>query len=203
MHADTKDEMREKILEAALKRFTHYSASKTTMNEIADDLHCSKASLYYYFPDKKGLHFAVLEKMGEKFFAEQEAVAMDMNSATQALLNIIEVKRQFVQRYSRLEIFKILTDNTPETIKAMNDMRLKEDTLITKIVKFGVDSGEFIAENVEEVAQLYNRCMEGLRFSIMNGPACNPADLSEEDFEKIVAQQKLLTEIFAKALKYR
>jgi len=68
MLAENKDEMREKILEAALKRFMHYGASKTTMNEIADDLRCSKASLYYYFSDKKALHNAVLMKIGETFF---------------------------------------------------------------------------------------------------------------------------------------
>ena len=52
MIAETKDEMRDKILDAALRRFSNYTASKTTMNEIAEELHRSKASLYYYFSDK-------------------------------------------------------------------------------------------------------------------------------------------------------
>jgi TetR/AcrR family transcriptional regulator len=204
MHAETKDEMREKILEAALKRFTHYSASKTTMNEIADDLRCSKASLYYYFPDKKGLHFAVLEKIGEIFFAEQQAEAQQMSSATQALLNIIEIKRQFVQRYSRLELFKVLNDSSPETQRIVRAMKTAEDALITQIMKHGVEVGEFVIDDVERVAQLYNQAMSGLRFAAMD---CMPvqlnADLTTEDFERIVAQQQLLTEIFVKGLKHR
>jgi TetR/AcrR family transcriptional regulator len=203
MHAETKDEMREKILEAALKRFTHYSASKTTMNEIADDLHCSKASLYYYFPDKKGLHFAVLEKIGEIFFAEQEAELEGMTSATQVLMNILEVKRQFLQRYCRLELFKVLNDNTAETQRIIKEVRTWEDELITKIIQYGVDKGEFIVEDVEKVAELYNQAMNGMRFSAMDcGPVTN-TELDPEDFERIVAQQKLLTEIFVKGLKYR
>lgn len=203
MLAETKDEMREKILEAALKRFTHYSASKTTMNEIADDLHCSKASLYYYFPDKKGLHFAVLEKIGEVFFAEQEAELKGMTSATQVLTSILEVKRQFLQRYSRLELFKVLNDNTPETQRIINEVKTWEDGLVTKIIQFGVDNGEFIVDDVQKVAELYNQAMAGMRFSAMTcGPVTN-TEVFPEDFERIVAQQKLLTEIFVKGLKYR
>jgi len=203
MHAETKDEMREKILEAALKRFTHYSASKTTMNEIADDLHCSKASLYYYFPDKKGLHFAVLEKIGEIFFAGQEAALEGMTSATETLMDILEVKRQFLQRYSRLELFKILNDNTAETRRIIKEVKSWEDELITKVIQFGVDNGEFLVDEVEKIAQLYNQAVGGMRFSATDcGPVVN-MELSEEDFERIVAQQKLLTEIFVKGLKYR
>lgn len=204
MYAETKDEMREKILEATLKRFTHYGASKTTMNEIADDLRCSKASLYYYFPDKKGLHFAVLEKIGEIFYAEQEAEAQNITSATQTLLNIIEVKRQFVQRYSRLELFKVLNDSSPETQRIIREMKTLEDALVTRIMKHGVEMGEFVIDDIERVAELYNQALGGLRFSVMD---CMPvqinADLAPEDFERIVAQQKLLTEIFVKGLKHR
>jgi TetR/AcrR family transcriptional repressor of mexJK operon len=203
MHAETKDEMREKILEAALKRFTHYGASKTTMNEIADDLRCSKASLYYYFPDKKGLHFAVLEKIGEIFFAEQEAELKGITSATQTLMNLLEVKRQFLQRYSRLELFKILNDNSAETQRIIKEVKAWEDQLSTKIIQFGVDNGEFIVDEVERVAQLYNQAMAGMRFSATDcGPVVN-TEVNPEDFERIVAQQKLLTEIFVKGLKYR
>src|SRR5687768_1257177 len=102
MLAENKDEMREKILEAALKRFMHYGASKTTMNEIADDLRCSKASLYYYFSDKKALHNAVLMKIGETFFEEQEIEADKDISSEEIFTNIINIKKQFVERFNRL-----------------------------------------------------------------------------------------------------
>lgn len=202
MHAETKDEMREKILEAALKRFTHYSASKTTMNEIADDLRCSKASLYYYFPDKKGLHFAVLEKIGEIFISEQEAEGNNIISAEQTLLNILEVKRQFLQRYCRLEIFKILNDNSEGTQRMINEVKTREDALLTRIIEYGVKMGEFMVDDPKQVAELYNQAMFGLRFAAIDCCQIN-RDIEAEDLERIVAQQKLLTEIFVKGLKYR
>jgi TetR/AcrR family transcriptional repressor of mexJK operon len=48
---------------------------------------------------------------------------------------------------------------------------------------------------------LYKDAMEGLRFA---GMSCMPEtiiELDKEGFEKIVAQQKLLTEIFVKGIK--
>ena len=41
------------IIEASQRRFGLYGIEKTSMREIADDLKLSKASLYYYFPDKE------------------------------------------------------------------------------------------------------------------------------------------------------
>ncbi|SFD32519.1 transcriptional regulator, TetR family [Chitinophaga sp. CF118] len=202
MHAETKDEMRDKILEAALKRFTHYSASKTTMNEIADDLHCSKASLYYYFPDKKGLHFAVLEKIGEIFISEQEAEGENIISAEQTLLNILEVKRQFLERYCRLELFKILNDNSEGTQRMIKEVKNREDALLARIIEYGVKIGEFAVDNPKQLAELYNQAMFGLRFAAVDCFQIN-TDIEAEHLEMILAQQKLLTEIFVKGLKYR
>lgn len=203
MLAETKDEMRERILEAALKRFMHYSASKTTMIEIADDLHCSKASLYYYYPDKKSLHISVLEKIGEIYFTEMEAEAAQVKSAARSLEKLIEIRQQFVQRFCRLELFKLLSEiQTAEMRDIQKRAKEREAGIITRIIEAGVASGEFKAKHPGQVATLYNQAMMGLRFTVLDTPP-DFVDLKPEDFEKIVKQQQLLTEIFIKALKDR
>ena len=55
------------ILEAAIKRFSHFGVNKTTMTEIADDLAISKPALFYYFQDKNSLIAAVAEKLRDEF----------------------------------------------------------------------------------------------------------------------------------------
>ncbi|WP_343689718.1 TetR/AcrR family transcriptional regulator [Chitinophaga sp.] len=200
MIAETKDEMRDKILDAALRRFSIYTASKTTMNEIADDLHCSKASLYYYFSDKKSLHFAVLEKIGEYFISEQEAEAEKDLPAASILINLLEIKRQFVLRYCRLEMFKILNDNSAETLRVMAIMKERELKMMTRIMEKGVAAGDFKIDNISEVAALYTQAIEGLRFSVLD--CINPKFETEpEEIEKIIDKQRLLTEIFVKGIK--
>jgi TetR/AcrR family transcriptional repressor of mexJK operon len=203
MLAENKDEMRDKILEAALKRFMHYGAAKTTMNEIADDLRCSKASLYYYFSDKKAMHQAVLEKIGEAFFQEEELEADKDIPASEMLLNIVAIKKQFVERFNQLELFKILNDKAEGVQEMMRVVQEREYNLMTKIIQKGVASGEFMVEDSRKIGELYHNAMVGLRFA---GMICYPGQINEmnkEEFSIIVAQQKLLTEIFVRGLKQR
>ncbi|GAA0530239.1 TetR/AcrR family transcriptional regulator [Chitinophaga japonensis] len=201
MIAETKDEMRERILEAALKRFTHYGSAKTTMTEIADDLGCSKASLYYYFPDKKGLHKAVLMKIADDFFAEMEAEADHVHSAEECLKRINGIRSNFLQRFCRLELFKVMNETQTEEMQGvMKAAKEREHRLVTRIIRAGAASGELEVDDPEGVALLYNRAMMGLRFSVLDYPP-DYADLEREDIQQIMEQQQLLTEIFLKALK--
>lgn len=199
MYAETKDEMREKILDAALRRFMQYCASKTTMNEIAEDLRCSKASLYYYFPDKKGLHHAVLRKIAEALLLEQEAVVAQCGRATDILLRLVAIKLQFAQRYCRLELFKILNDNSEETRRVIDAVKAREKELITAVLKKGIETGEFSAEeDPEDVALLYHQLCEGLRYTAVSGLQ---EDMAHTEFEAITERQQFLTKIFLRGLK--
>ncbi|NLR79066.1 TetR/AcrR family transcriptional regulator [Chitinophaga eiseniae] len=200
MHTEAKDEMRDKILEAALKRFTHYGASKTTMNEIADDLHCSKASLYYYFPDKKAMHVAVLQKIAEAYFSKMEKEGELLTSATQALYNIIDLRKEFIIRFCRLEIFKILQDNTALFQQEKRKAREREIHLHTRIIEAGIASGEFKTDNPAQVAELLVLSGIGIRFSLMDDPR-EDFEMDEEEMDKVVEKQKQLLDIFIKGLK--
>jgi len=201
MIAETKDEMKERILEAALKRFTHYGSAKTTMNEIAEDLGCSKASLYYYFPDKKGLHRAVLMKIAENFFAELEALAEHIVSAEATLQQITEVRSNFIRRFCRLELFRILNETQPEEMQqVIKEARERDDKLIARVIKAGVESGELQVEDPQQMAILYNQAMEGLRFTVLDRPP-DYIDVTPEEVDQIMVKQQLLSEIFIKALK--
>ncbi|MRG46586.1 TetR family transcriptional regulator [Chitinophaga sp. SYP-B3965] len=200
MQTETRDEMRERIIEAALKRFTHYSASKTTMNEIADDLHCSKASLYYYFPDKNALHLSVLEKAGEAYFVELETAAAGKSSAYEALMEMISIRHAFGKRFCRLELFKVLRDkqilNSADIFKYARE---RETQIVANIIRKGVENGELITAEPEKVATLYIQSMIGLRFSMSHNGMSD--DISDEEFETVRGWQTMLADIFIKGLK--
>jgi TetR/AcrR family transcriptional repressor of mexJK operon len=200
MHNENRDEMRERIIDAALKRFTHYGASKTTMNEIADDLHCSKASLYYYFPDKHALHIAVLEKAGEMYFQELEQSTAAAATAQDALLDMIPVRQRFARKFCRLELFKVLKDkqlfNSDETFRLARE---KEAAIVAGIISRGVAGGELVSDNPEEIAALYIQSMIGLRLSLSTRELTD--EISEEEFEMVRKWQVQLADIFIKGLK--
>ncbi|NIG52549.1 TetR/AcrR family transcriptional regulator [Chitinophaga sp. Cy-1792] len=200
MQAENKDEMRDKILDAALKRFTHYGASKTTMNEIADDLRCSKASLYYYFTDKNGMHQAVLERIGETYFQEMEKEAKTAKSATKALFQIIEIRRNFVMKFCRLELFKMLIDSKHDIRQQMVAAKKREIEIHAEIIKNGVASGEFKVKNAHKTAETLVMAMMGLRYSVPDHVNPNE-DIDDVMFDQVMEQQRLLIEIFIKGIK--
>ncbi|MBS0025993.1 TetR/AcrR family transcriptional regulator [Chitinophaga sp. 22321] len=200
MHTEAKDEMRDKILEAALKRFTHYGASKTTMNEIADDLHCSKASLYYYFPDKKAMHMAVLQKIAEIYFQQMEKEALQPESAAQALYNIIELRREFISKFCRLEIFKILQDNSAVFLEEKKKARERDIAIHTRIIEAGIALGEFIVKDPAHTAELLVLSTMGLRFSVPDHIR-EDTDMDEAMMDDVIDKQKQLLEIFIKGIK--
>ncbi|MEJ0032455.1 MAG: TetR/AcrR family transcriptional regulator [Bacteroidota bacterium] len=68
-----KDKLQQ-ILEAARKRFAHFGLVKTTMTEIASDIGMSKASLYYYFPDKEHLFTAVIGREMDSFIEKMNGI---------------------------------------------------------------------------------------------------------------------------------
>src|SRR6185312_4666037 len=57
--AMTKDNVRDKIVEAAKKRFSHFGYGKTTMAEIATDCGMSPGNLYRFFPGKLDIAEAI------------------------------------------------------------------------------------------------------------------------------------------------
>ena len=52
---------RQQILQAALKRFAHGGYAGTSIQEIVDEAHVTKPTLYYHFEDKAGLYRALVE----------------------------------------------------------------------------------------------------------------------------------------------
>ncbi|MET6999344.1 TetR/AcrR family transcriptional regulator [Chitinophaga defluvii] len=200
MQTETKDGMREKILEAALKRFTHYGASKTTMNEIADDLHCSKASLYYYFPDKNAMHFAVLQKIGEVYFQEMEKETRQITTAAEALMNIIAIRQNFVQKFCRLELFKILQDASLAFHDELVKAKEREVAIHAAIINAGIERGEFHVADPNETARLLAEALMGLRYSVLDHVRSD-SSFTDEEFELVIKKQQLLATIFIKGLK--
>lgn len=201
MLTENRDETRERIIDAALKRFTYYGASKTTMNEIADDLHCSKASLYYYFPDKQALHVAALEKAGETYFHDLQEKADQAATARQALMELIATRHEFARRFCRLELFKVLKDKHLVRFanKAFEAARDREIGIITNIIEKGAASGELVTADPAKVAALYMHAMIGLRLSLVSKDLSE--EISDEEFEKVREWQVQLADIFINSLK--
>ena len=85
----------ELIIEASQKRFGLFGIEKTSMREIANDLKLSKASLYYYFPDKESLYKAVVEKEQIEFISKISERIFSIQEPEQLLLEYANTRLSY------------------------------------------------------------------------------------------------------------
>ena len=139
------DVKRDRILEAAHLRFLHYGYSKTTMNDIANDLSFSKALLYYYFPDKSEVYTAVMRKLANNYFVTLEEKINDFNDLKEAIVFQIDTQHNFLANNNNFfDFFRIYEQNLPEGIwQILTDIRLAETQILSKIIKAEENKGAF------------------------------------------------------------
>ena len=99
------DKRKEEIVEVALKRFCHYGFSKTTMNEIAEDLHITKANLYYYYQDKAALIRDVIRSVSNVLEKDEQKIIDQFESDfLGTLFGMLELHSSFLSKYYMLSI---------------------------------------------------------------------------------------------------
>lgn len=149
--------MRQKIVDAARKRFTHYGYSKTTMAEVAGDCNMSSGNLYRYFPGK----LDIAEEIGRE--AAQHVLELMRSSASEAapqasamlracLRKMLEVTYGQVKYDARVyEMVLFLRRERPTFWDWQSDAERK---LIAEILATGNTSGEFGIADVDWTAEL-------------------------------------------------
>src|SRR3954454_10179398 len=193
------DKKRDLIIEAAEKRFMHFGVDKTTMNEIADDLSISKASLYYYFPDKLNLYGAVLQKIIE---AEQavEPGLIGEKDVLKAFNKFLEARTEFIlKNYNLLEYLRTIGTDVPPAVETIfNAARSRELNLITTIISKGAEGNTLKVEDPRRVSELLIDALEGLRFAAFSSKKNFFPDKNQ--FYSLLKREKELVAIFFKGL---
>ncbi len=195
------DQKQERIIQAAIKRFAHFGVSKTTMSEIAADLSLSKASLYYYFPDKLNLYAAVLQhitKTGEE--EDDDALAREKNPFN-AINYFLERRTEFIIKYHNiLEFLKAYqSSRVPEELQPVfNQLRKRELQRITTIIEKGIISGDFPIKEAKKPAELFFEFLDGFRASTLhNNPNFFP---DKKQFQQILKKETEFARIFFNGL---
>jgi AcrR family transcriptional regulator len=144
-------DVKEQITESATKYFSRYGFHKTTMDEIAKNIHKAKGVLYYYFKNKEELFNEVLKKELGKIKSALLEIVNSNNDSLTILTDYI------------LTRFKLLNDavNYHETLKAdffekylfvkdvRDDFDRFEQTQLTTIIEKGNEEGYLNVKEIE------------------------------------------------------
>ncbi len=190
------------ILEAAQKRFGMFGIEKTSMREIADDLKLSKASLYYYFPDKESLYRAVVEKEQAEFLGRIKERMKSISTADQLLLEYAKARLSYFRTLLNLSRFRFefYSDLKPVLKDTMQNFREKEKEIIVQIIDKGKSEGTFFYEDAGNAAMIYLDILRGLRMAILNDKISLVLD--QEEYERFLERTNAVTELFIRGLKF-
>lgn len=191
----------QQIIEAAQNRFGIFGIEKTSMQEIANDLKLSKASLYYYFPDKESLYKAVVEKEQREFLELISEKTLnieepDLLLKEYAITKLVYFRTLLNLSRLRLEAYSDLKPVFRETIRLFRE---KEKEIIIRIFNNGTEMNLFSIENPDKTALLFLDLLKGLRISVVNDKKTLIID--DEEFNILLENTIAFTEIFIKGIK--
>lgn len=193
------DDKRTLVLEAALRRFSHFGIAKTTLSEIAEDVHISKANLYYYFSDKWAIVEAIVDRLVADTLQQHRKVLQSNQGVEDLLLKSLEAKMEHLSKY-RLLIRNLNEVNIYEPkFKAMSDRLYEVDRqMVADILQHGVESGELETIDVDALSNLYTTAMRGLAlYCVFSDPS---PTVDEDALNRLWEQQYMFNGIFYKGI---
>jgi AcrR family transcriptional regulator len=189
------------IVEAAQKRFGLYGVEKTSMQEIADDLKLSKASLYYYFPDKENLYKAVIEKEQNEFIAIIQEKILKIQEPELLLRDYVKTRLSYFRKLLNLSRLRLeaYSDLKPVFRETLSLFKEKEKEIIIKIFENGISNRIFFIKDTDQTATLFLDLLKGLRISAVNDK--KSLFIEQEEYDRLMENTIAFTDIFIKGLK--
>lgn len=144
------------ILAAAAEVLAERGYHYLNLDEIAERLDLTKASLYHYFPSKEELVCACLESLAVSANRRLQEAAVDgSGSARDRLTMLIMVQLTIILREQpQLAALFLHPLDWPERLRQRTrGFRLEHDAIFRAVVRDGIESGEF---DVDEEVAMHN-----------------------------------------------
>jgi AcrR family transcriptional regulator len=175
------DDKRQRILEAARKRFRHYGFRKTTMQEIARDAGVAVGTLYLYFKDKDELLVAGTQEYVSGHRRQAEAILASEASAADKLRRYV-LDRFRASQATRAGGHPHAGELLREVLRVRPERRVEEGRMMAeyfaRILRLGVETGELDTEDPERDARVLLLSLAFLFPSALDERAPTP---TEED----------------------
>lgn len=168
----TKDEIiKSEILSAAQKLFQQFGIRKTTMEDIAKNISKGKSTLYYYYCSKEEIFDAVLKKEMDEVFGQTKQAVENAATAAQKLQAYSVTKMQTLRRMSNLyKMVRLeMLENPPCYHHLHREYELREISLVTQILQFGIQNGEFdsrVGNELDVIPFIIISSLKGFEFDL-------------------------------------
>ena len=160
-------ETRQKILEAAMNRISHYGYGKTTMSEIASDCSMSAGNIYRFFAAKIDIAEAMARKFNSDLYQTYAEIARSDIPAPQRLRKVFEYglthTYDAIEKDAKiLEVAEVLRDERP---LFFNEGLAQERIYLNQILETGIEAGTFAPiEDVNFISEMIQSALMKFRF---------------------------------------
>ena len=153
------------IIEAAERLFRQIGFQKTTVADIARELHMSPANVYRFFAAKSEINEAVCMDLLGKIEAEAEKIAASRSTAMQRIRNLIGAveKTHHKQYMFDRKLHDLIDAAISENWAIMRRHNERMAEILEQIIASGMASGEFPLGDATLAAHLVNTAC--IRFS--------------------------------------
>jgi len=184
------------IIGMAQNRFGLFGLEKTTMSEIASDAGMSKASLYYYFPDKVSLFHAVIKKEQEEFFRFLDETRSKLTSPGEMLRAYVQTRNEYFRTFINLSKLRLnaMRELRPMMVDLIETLKGKEMEYIRNIINLGKGTSFFRNLNATEVAAIFLESLQAIRRSSLG--KIDPAGIEPADLSLMEAKMEVFLDIF-------
>ena len=189
------------ILDAAQKRFARFGLNKVTMEEIAADLGCSKAALYYYFTTKEDIFRQVLRREQQEFIDHLiESIRRDLPSSEKLEL-YFHHHLLLLNEMLNLKVLSIVPSDGngfPIMRELFREFSAKESALLGEILEEGRSRGEFSITSPQTTATLLLHTLQGLRMRFAK--SYHRGEIDESQITMAADELRMLGEIFVRGI---
>jgi AcrR family transcriptional regulator len=149
---------RKLITEVAERLFRQVGFKKTTVADIARELHVSPANIYRFYASKSKINEAVCLDLLGKIEAEAEQVAASRGTATQKIRNLIgSVERTLHKQYmSDRKLHDFIEAAITDDWAVMRWHTERMTAILEQIIADGMASREFTPGDAELAARFVN-----------------------------------------------
>ncbi|MBC7349825.1 MAG: TetR/AcrR family transcriptional regulator [Candidatus Aminicenantes bacterium] len=136
-------DLKQRILKRSRELFFKYGYSRLSLDELAEDLGISKATIYRYFPDKESLLRAVMEESREWVLSQLQVIVRDNRLPVRARLTAyLEFISRFMSAISR-DFIRDLRQKLPDLWQEMDSFRRQQVfPLVSEVILEGIKKGE-------------------------------------------------------------
>jgi AcrR family transcriptional regulator len=151
------DDKRQRIVEAARKRFRYYGIRKTTMQEIARDAGVAVGTIYLYFKDKDDLLVACTDEYVTRHRRQAEAILASDTSAADKLRRYV-LDRFRASQATRAGGDRPAAELQREVLRVRPERRVEEGRMMAeyfvRIIRLGMETGELKSADPERDARV-------------------------------------------------